>query len=116
MADHSNDARGCLAPAVRYVRFGLFAIFLFFLLGTLSARERPDSTLVLGTLVLGTEVSRDVFKARPPAYVEYSVGLALVVGSAAYSGHWLLAIVVVAMISMLRLPSWYVNRQSKIPG
>jgi len=53
LADHSNDARGCLAPAVRYVRFGLFAIFLFFLLGTLSARERPDFTLVLGTLVLG---------------------------------------------------------------
>ncbi|MBI5284847.1 MAG: hypothetical protein HY874_07105 [Chloroflexi bacterium] len=105
--------RGCFSSVIRVVRVGAFAAFLIAFIATLFGEGRVDSPNLVGMVVFGTEVVEDFRSSKIAGAVVYALSLALVIGTAASTGHWILAAVIVGATSTMRLGLWCWRTRSR---
>lgn len=104
---------GCVRKAFKIVAIGGLAISLISLAGTLAAGKGVSRLSLLAIMVFGTDVFRDVRGSGPPALLVYGLSFALIIGTAASTGHWILAAVIVGTWGTIRLGSWYWRTRSR---
>jgi hypothetical protein len=71
-----------------------------------------DVTPLLGVLVFGTDLYRDVRGGGVPSVFLVVTAAAVTVAIAASTGHWALALVIVGLFTALRIWTWRINTRS----
>lgn len=95
-----------MAMLFRWVRAVALLVFLLAFVSTW-AEGRLSTVYLLGVLVFGTDLYRDLRRRPAPAVFLYATSLGLFLVVAARSGHWLMGVAIFAIFGAIRTATWY---------